>query len=104
SDVNQPPRPLHQRRLRGIFLSVASTPPWEGGDFAIKCAPKERRNEFTQGIPRYWRGRGRMADGKAIRGPISGCGWMDIEKSFRFDSDEGRIASGTHPGLPCQNR
>src|SRR5262245_12029526 len=26
--LNQPPRPLHQRRLRDIFLDVASTPPW----------------------------------------------------------------------------
>ena len=26
--LNQPPRPLHQRRLRGIFITVASTPPW----------------------------------------------------------------------------
>src|SRR5262245_60334589 len=26
--LNEPPRPLHQRRLRGIFLDVASTPPW----------------------------------------------------------------------------
>jgi hypothetical protein len=26
--LNQPPRPLHQRRLRGIFIDVASTPPW----------------------------------------------------------------------------
>ena len=28
--LNQPPRPLHQRWLRGIFLDVASTPPWPG--------------------------------------------------------------------------
>jgi hypothetical protein len=25
--LNQPPRPLLQRRLRGIFITVASTPP-----------------------------------------------------------------------------
>ena len=25
---NEPPRPLQQRRLRGIFIDVASTPPW----------------------------------------------------------------------------
>src|SRR5215813_14174874 len=25
--LNEPPRPLHQRWLRGIFLDVASTPP-----------------------------------------------------------------------------
>jgi len=26
--LNKPPRPLHQRRLRGIILDVPSTPPW----------------------------------------------------------------------------
>jgi len=25
--LNQPPRPLHQRKLRGIFIDVAATPP-----------------------------------------------------------------------------
>src|SRR4029077_10177860 len=28
----RPPRPLHQRRLRGIFLDVASSPPHEEGN------------------------------------------------------------------------
>ena len=31
--ITQPPRPLHQRWLRVIFLDVASTPPWKGGDY-----------------------------------------------------------------------
>jgi hypothetical protein len=30
----QPPRPLHQRWLRDIFIDVASTPPVSGGELA----------------------------------------------------------------------
>ena len=30
-DIEPPPRPLHQRKLRDIFLDVASTPPGQEG-------------------------------------------------------------------------
>jgi hypothetical protein len=32
--LNEPPRPLLRRWLRGIFLYVASTPPFQGGELA----------------------------------------------------------------------
>src|SRR5688572_23398202 len=37
-DRDPPPRPLHQRKLRDIFLNVASTPPvQEGRSLACGC-------------------------------------------------------------------
>src|SRR5215471_7103811 len=44
--TNHPGR-SHQRLLRGIFLKVAATPPWKGGEY--------RANSFTSSKARDYR-------------------------------------------------
>ena len=40
-DLEPPPRPLHQRKLRDIFLDVASTPPGQEGDGPVRSPRAE---------------------------------------------------------------
>src|SRR5579883_1206615 len=46
---SSPPRPLHQRRLRAVFITVASTPPRRGGEYcATRFRPRLQRKGLNE--------------------------------------------------------
>ena len=48
-DVGPPPRPLHQRKLRDIFLNVAATPPGQEGRWIASALASERLTQESRG-------------------------------------------------------
>ena len=53
--IGKPPRPLQERRLRHIFLDVASTPPCGDARRGIACLAILRRGAFQGGDFRFFK-------------------------------------------------
>ena len=95
-DLEPPPRPLHQRRLRDICLDVASTPAWPEGQSGLRNLVPLKHAEIVEAGELFHRGNG-LAHCEAVQCEAS------VERRLGLDARPGTSGKAdTSETSPCK--